>query len=450
MKILCPTDFSPCSRVATRLARALARRRGDTLLLIHSVEPPLIDAPGAPTPGGGWEQLAVNQAEAELKRLAAEASAQGVASVETQVTFGRPAPQVLALARDPEVALIVVGTHGRKGGARMFLGSCAEEVVREGHKPVLVVREDVADWTRWEGETPLRLTLATDGSPASDAAVYWVRSIAPALPNEISLVRVYWPPEEANRYGIQPAWVGDEANPELVGLLERDVRHHTAALAGAYDPPLRFRISSRHTGESLVNDAREMGADALVLGLPKRGWTGWGDSAPGPLLRTASLPVFCIPESARPEPRRVPRLRSLLIASDLSKRSASAVLQGYGLLPGGGRVELCHVHERSPSSPTGDLPLRSALATREREEVEERVRAQCPAESAEYGIVTRVHVLEGTTAAEAILQAAERLEVDAVVLGSRGRTGLARAVLGSVAETVARQSPRPVFIVPER
>ncbi|HXU83781.1 MAG TPA: universal stress protein, partial [Polyangia bacterium] len=61
--------------------------------------------------------------------------------------------------------------------------------------------------------------------------------------------------------------------------------------------------------------------------------------------------------------------------------------------------------------------------------------------------VTRPSVIEGLRAPEAIVQAAERLGVDLIVMASHGRSGLKRALLGSVAEEVARRSPKPVLIV---
>jgi nucleotide-binding universal stress UspA family protein len=61
-----------------------------------------------------------------------------------------------------------------------------------------------------------------------------------------------------------------------------------------------------------------------------------------------------------------------------------------------------------------------------------------------------VSVLEGLSVPDAILAAAERLGVDLVALGSHGRSGFKRAVLGSVADEVARRSPRPVLTVSDR
>ena len=56
-------------------------------------------------------------------------------------------------------------------------------------------------------------------------------------------------------------------------------------------------------------------------------------------------------------------------------------------------------------------------------------------------------LIEAPFADQAILAAAERFDVDVLAVGSHGRSGLSRALLGSVAEQVARRSPRPVLIV---
>ncbi len=55
MTIICATDFSTCSRTATRLGAAVARRRGDTLLLLHVLEPLPVDPLGAGISLADWE-----------------------------------------------------------------------------------------------------------------------------------------------------------------------------------------------------------------------------------------------------------------------------------------------------------------------------------------------------------------------------------------------------------
>ena len=231
------------------------------------------------------------------------------------------------------------------------------------------------------------------------------------------------------------------------GLLERDLRRDTRALTGTREPPIRFRVAWRNAGEAIADDVRQLGADALVIGVPahRRG-TSTGLSLAS-ILRSATVPVFCIPEAAHPTQRRIPEVRSVLIAFDLSETSRTAILPAYGLLLGGGHAELCYVHERGPANALDGLPAKPALTDDERRTIDAQLHAATPYEAAEHGIATHTSVLEGLSAIEAILQAAERLDVDVIALGSHGRSGLTRTLLGSVAEEVARRSTRPVLIV---
>ncbi len=447
--ILCATDFSPCSRTATRLAAALARRRGETLLLLHAFEPlPLDAASGLVGSMASWQQEMLANAQGEIDRQAAEIRQAGV-GVETRAVVGGAASIVLDAARAPGTSLIVVGTHGRKGAARLFLGSCAEQIVRSAACPVLVTREEGVDLDRWDSSRPLRLAVGTDGSSASDAVFFWVRTAAPAVASDVSLVRVYWPPQEAARYGLEEPWLGREGHPDLLKLIERDLRHDTEALAGAHAPQIRFRVAIRDAGEELAEGAPELGVDALVIGIPKHRFGHWTPIAPSSVLRSASIPVFCIPEGIQPEQHHIPRYRSVLIACDLSDTAKEALMPAYGLLAGGGRVELCYIHERGRQEGSGNPAFKpaAALSDDERAAIESKLRAQVPAEAAERGIGTRVFVIEAELGAGAILAAAERLDVDVIALASHGRTGLGRLLLGSVAEEVARKSSRPLLIV---
>ena len=83
-------------------------------------------------------------------------------------------------------------------------------------------------------------------------------------------------------------------------------------------------------------------------------------------------------------------------------------------------------------------------------ELATRLRELVPLAGAE--VPTRTEILHGEEVAAALCAAAERLGVDALAISSHGKTGVLRAVLGSVAEGVVRQSRRPVLVVrpPER
>ena len=444
MTILAATDFSPCSLTAVRLAATMARRRQSELTLLHTVEPVPVDPMAAPLIGG-WEAELAKTAEKALEAQASELRKSGLV-VHVEVRIGSAVRSILDSAATSRPELIVIGTHGRRGVVRLLLGSCAEAVVRASTCPVLVTGADSAGLDRWDGSAPLSVAVVTDDSRASDSVFSWVRSSGDCATNDMSLIRIFWPPQSASHYGLDEPWHGRDGNPELVQLLERDLRRDARALIGVHDPKMRFAAAWHDAGDVVAAEVRSLRAQAVVLGVPahRRGSTTGLSVAS--VLRTSPVPVFCIPENDLPDQRRIPKVRSVLIACDLSDASRAAILPGYGLLLGGGHVELLYVHARGTGNAVDGLPAIAALNADERASIEMRLRDAVPSEGAEHGIATRTSVVEGSLAAEAILQAAERLDVDVIVVGSHGRSGVRRAVLGSVAESVARQSTRPVLI----
>jgi nucleotide-binding universal stress UspA family protein len=76
---------------------------------------------------------------AERRLMATKPTAEGV-DIEHRLVSGEPAKEILRLARDEDVELIVMGTHGRTGVMRALLGSVAEEVLRHATCPVLTVK----------------------------------------------------------------------------------------------------------------------------------------------------------------------------------------------------------------------------------------------------------------------------------------------------------------------
>src|SRR5688572_15262321 len=366
MSILVATDLSPCSRAAVRLATALARRRNVPLLLVHAVEHPAVDVPAVPIGPSEWEANLVTAAEITIAREASGIRQGGIA-VDTRVSLGSATSLILETAAERRPELIVVGTHGRKGGAHLFLGSVAEAVVRSSSCPVLVTRDAPVDQMqieRWQGQSPLRLTVGTDGTHAGEAAFSWVGGFARGHACELSAVRVYWPAQEAERYGLDDPWGGPLRDAELLPLLRRDLQRDAQASLGAAPTQLRFRAASSEASQVVAEEAVTLGADALVIGVPRRRPARWAVIVPGAVLRSSTLPVLCIPEVAVPARRRIPDMRTVLIATDLSDASAAAIPTGYALLrAGGGRVELCTIHVVGPRSEehTSELQSQSNL-----------------------------------------------------------------------------------------
>jgi nucleotide-binding universal stress UspA family protein len=145
--ILHPTDFSESSEAALRVARSLARDHGARLILLH-VAPVQVVMEGAVT------------AELDLgcDRDALEAAREIIDGpdlkypVEARSSRGLASGEIVRLAADLECDLIVMGSHGRSGLARLLMGSVAELVLAEADCPVLVVKS-----IRREGDaTPRR------------------------------------------------------------------------------------------------------------------------------------------------------------------------------------------------------------------------------------------------------------------------------------------------------
>jgi nucleotide-binding universal stress UspA family protein len=139
-RLLCATDFSRASRPAFARALELAKQDGARLILLHVLMPP---SPflGDDLPAS-YIELGVRARRAVERRLAAlvDRAKKAAVKVEFLVTEGVPAEEILRAARRRHADMIVIGTHGRTGLGRVFMGSVAERVLARATVPVLTVR----------------------------------------------------------------------------------------------------------------------------------------------------------------------------------------------------------------------------------------------------------------------------------------------------------------------
>ncbi len=137
--VACPVDFAPPSRVAADLAAQLTSPDGRGLTLLHALELPVTFNGAYSTPD--FVADLDRRATKNLEDWGAKLRTQTTAPVATQLRIGSPGGQVLAmLDADPTYDLVVVGSHGRTGLKRFFLGSVAERIVRHAKPSVLVAR----------------------------------------------------------------------------------------------------------------------------------------------------------------------------------------------------------------------------------------------------------------------------------------------------------------------
>ena len=140
-RILVATDFGLASASALRYGRELARSFGADLHVLHVTENLITSAMDAYSYVPAELQLELEaQNQKDLEALLDDDDRRELHAVAVSVTSNAPAVAILEYARGHRIGLIVMGTHGRGGVVRLFIGSVAERVVRTAPCPVLTVR----------------------------------------------------------------------------------------------------------------------------------------------------------------------------------------------------------------------------------------------------------------------------------------------------------------------
>lgn len=134
-KILFPTDYSSASGAALRYAVSLAKHSQAMLLVVY-VEPPSLPPVGRADKHSKEDEAALAK---RLQSLAGD-DEHGLTH-ETRKLRGDPAAEIVRLASDEDIDLIVMATAGRSGLRRVLMGSVAEAIVRQAPCPVLTLKE---------------------------------------------------------------------------------------------------------------------------------------------------------------------------------------------------------------------------------------------------------------------------------------------------------------------
>ncbi len=286
--MLCAADFSELSNLALKYAAAGALAYGARLVVLHAshFEPPRYFTPGqiealqaqVHAAAGALEATLRQHVQAVLGELAARLN------ISFRIVTGHAVDGVLATAAEEKAGLIVMGTHGRGGGRRLWLGSVAENVVRQAEVPVAVVRQkqhEFIDAAR--PESPLRLQTIlcpVNATPVARMALRVAASIAGAFQARLISACAIEP-------GARPAGLSS-ANTEA---WVRDLTGNACAVD--------FRERHGRAAEEIVALAQEAKADLIVLGAQRQPSLGswlWGDTTEL-VLRHAPVPVLVVPRT---------------------------------------------------------------------------------------------------------------------------------------------------------
>ena len=271
-RILCAVDFSDFSRRALDHALAVARCHGSAVTALHVVAPMPAVVPGpyyfgAETPPPmSLPRTDSGVIAAQLQQFTDAEQVPGV-RVETLVA---EAPvvysEILTQAERLGSDLVVIGTHGRSGFERLFLGSTAEKVLRKARCPVMTVPPKAPD-AMPRGPVPFtRILCAVDFSESSRAALRYAVSLAEGASAALTLAHVI---------EMRPLYY-DFSPPAVVDLAawSEDARRRLRHLV---PDPVR---SSRSIKEIVRNGtpyreilalAAEIDSDLIVMGVQGRG-----------------------------------------------------------------------------------------------------------------------------------------------------------------------------------
>ena len=410
MAILCGTDFSDASAGALEVARALGKLRGDReIVLVHAVD----DEP---------------EVEPARKRLESwvEKGRSGPPVRAEVVIGGAPDTALIAFADTANIDLIIIAAKSNPGSS-LLVGSTAQAVISSTHVPVLIVRDPVP-WLKFaRGEAPMRVLLGIDDSVACELCIQWTLALRALGDVDVVLGAIYYPDEAAELYGLHARSLVDR-DPEVERLLARDLVRRFGGPAD--DAIARPRRGLGRIGDHLVELAREEDVDAIVIGTMQKTGLGRLGSVSTVVIHDAPQSIVCVPPNAAIPTLRVPIVTSALVATDLSQFANRAVPFAFALTPENGEVHLAHVVRDDGSIDE------SAIAR--------QLFALAPA-----GMTRQVsaHVVRGEDAANAIAQTAARLGVDVICIASHGRSGLTRALVGSVADRLLRASRKPVLVL---
>lgn len=412
MPILCGSDFSAHSADALAAAIALAERRGDReLILVHIT-------------GAADAHPAMDQARSSL----VDQSDHAVANVKirVEVRSGDAAETLADVAAAERADVIVVGAGAPNSPDR--IGTVAGRLVERSTVPVLLVR-DPAPWVAFgRGERPVKLLAGVDDSATCEVSLHWLKGLRRIGPVDVTLGAIYYPDEACHKYGLR---FGSHVDPDpaVETLLSRDLAHRFEPATGAGAVETRVKPGIGRIGDHLIELATDAKVDAVVVGTRQRTGLGKLGSVSSVVVASAPQSVVCIPPEAHVPIETTPVIRSVLVATDLTSFSNRAVPYAFSIA-GAGEVHILHV--MADQDDTSVESLRARLQ-------ELRPRGA--------GNKVTVHIERGDNTAERIAQISARLGVDVICVASHNRSGIGRALLGSVADRLLRETRLPVTIL---
>src|ERR1700751_5758666 len=266
--ILFLTDFSEPSEAALPFATSIARGYGARVFALHvfTPDPPVCHMPSKVAIAAieTGEQHAKARVESQLAGLEHETI------VEWNMGVWEAVQRAIEANR---IDLIVMGTHGRTGVEKFFMGSVAEEIFRRSPVPVLTIGPHVRSSVHTGGRFH-RILFPTDFSAASEAAAPYAISLAQENKAKLVLLHVMRIPERPSGDGRDNNGGNEHERSEneqrRFELSVAETIHHLYETvptdADLYVPPQSL-VEYGDPAERILSAAKERLSDLIVLGV---------------------------------------------------------------------------------------------------------------------------------------------------------------------------------------
>ncbi len=250
--ILFPLDFSAAGMAAIPYVRALATQLHAKVTLFSVVPPAWVSPPGivGPPAVGDPEALRVALLE-NLNNVPVE----GLEAAPARLTaLGDPADMIAQFTRDNAVDLVMIPTHGHGLFRRLLLGSVAAKVLHDVHCPVWTAAHAEKQHSH---EMPRKILCAVDGSDNSAALARWAVEFSAQVGASLEIVHAVRKISD---------WLALESEQALQDELRAESARRVKSLlqSAGVDAPLR--VAMGEIVETIAEQAREDGADLIVLG----------------------------------------------------------------------------------------------------------------------------------------------------------------------------------------
>ena len=274
-----------------------------------------------------------------------------------------------------------------------------------------------------------------DGSESSHSALPWARLLA-GPETEIHLIRAFREPREYIYSTLGPPPVDDAQVEDVIKLIRGYLRDQ----AGHFEQPVKMHAGCGEPAETILYQAGRREVDLIIMASHGRGGMDrWLlGSVATKVLRGSQIPVLVVRAS---EDRPTPEVKKVLLPLDRSETSEFAL---------GAASAIAKQLAAELILYTGLSFPRTGFPSVVQQYVEDGIRAgeeYLDKQAARCRDIAVKTLVRDTTPGHGISEAASDLGADLIVMGSHGRSGVKRWILGSVTENVVQTSEVPVMVV---